>query len=647
MILGDVLHILKEEGKAFCHTNPTLYILLFTDADFEDVPLYEDQAKKAFSKSGLSGELHDRLCDETNFDKFCEKIETKYLPKTYNHERLFQNLQELVNKCSYLPKSHRETLLSSYIPSNTSQLARFIAACILFGSYHSSLKNNDTYTFNIDFMNLNADDRNYPLVRKIWKAAQLAFLTSRQEGNRFFGLDIIERLLPQGYVIESNFHLNAKTKDGKERPLMDIYKENLHQNIAVTGEGGIGKTTFLQQQLQEEYLDGKAPASYKSGRPIPIFIELRQCPKHIQHWYQDEHKKTNFITRYIGTLVENHHSLDEVSAKTLIEIEKEMQRIPQDSNPKYLLLLDGFNELSISRKGDPNSCRFMLSNEITTIHKEYPNVRIIATSRKTQSAYFTSSFQNVSLVGLKENEIRKHLEQLKFSDTAINLTLANNELVKCLKVPLFLCMFSYEHDLKKGYLPETRGEILYYFFHGNSTFYNTRKRATDAQTNPLGELQTALTLDFILPYIGWTMEKNDTFSISECELKSCIRKAFDILKNTFLLSDIIPFEDFEYDFETFSNAFSSLVNMENPVANVIGCAFDYLGILYQYIAQEKEIAERRQYSFIHHYFRDYFSAVFDIQLLRMLPYIEIDKFTDNASDTKEHTYHYFLDRINA
>ena len=71
-------------------------------------------------------------------------------------------------------------------------------------------------------------------------------------------------------------------------------------------------------------------------------------------------------------------------------------------------------------------------------------------------------------------------------------------------------------------------------------------------------------------------------------------------------------------------------------------AFDYLGILYRYLAPEKEIAERNQYSFIHHYFRDYFSAIFDIQLLRMLPHIEINDFTDNSSDTKEHTYHYFL-----
>ena len=36
-------------------------------------------------------------------------------------------------------------------------------------------------------------------------------------------------------------------------------------------------------------------------------------------------------------------------------------------------------------------------------------------------------------------------------------------LVKCLKVPLFLCMFCYEHPEDGVRLPETPGEILYNF----------------------------------------------------------------------------------------------------------------------------------------------------------------------------------------
>ena len=77
MILGDVLHVLRDESAAFCHSNPTLYVLLFTEASLDDLPFYENKGKKAFSKTGLPGELHDSLCDEANFNKFCEKIEKR------------------------------------------------------------------------------------------------------------------------------------------------------------------------------------------------------------------------------------------------------------------------------------------------------------------------------------------------------------------------------------------------------------------------------------------------------------------------------------------------------------------------------------------------------------------------------------------
>lgn len=341
-------------------------------------------------------------------------------------------------------------------------------------------------------MNLDHEEKQFPLQQRIWEAEQRAFLFSHKEGSRFFDLNIIERLLPHGYITKNTFLLRARTTDGEIRPLMDIYKDNPRQDIAVTGEGGIGKTTFLQQLLEEEFWDdNKRPSIYKSGRPVPIFIELKQCPSQIQDWYEEHRQKTNFITRYIGQLLENHRFLDNVSATTLESIEMELQRIPEDGNPQYLLLLDGFNEISVTGKGNTYSCRSMLSNEISIIHNDYANVRIIATSRETQAAYFTSSFQNIYLTGLEENDIREHLELQNFSDTSIGITMAMKPLVKCLKVPLFLCMFCYEHPEDGVRLPETPGEILYNFFHGNSTFYNARKRAADTHTNPLNEWDTA------------------------------------------------------------------------------------------------------------------------------------------------------------
>ena len=482
MILGEVLHILREEASAICSSNTALYVLLFTDDSLENTAIYEEIAKKRFGKRGLPNELRAQYCEEASFNNFCDQIETRYLKKIHDTNGIYRKLKALILDCPYLPQQHKKQLLGSCNPDIRFQLARFIAACILCGSYHSSMlqskEAHNRYGLSLNFMNLDHEEKQFPLQQRIWEAEQRAFLFSHKEGSRFFDLNIIERLLPHGYITKNTFLLRARTTDGEIRPLMDIYKDNPRQDIAVTGEGGIGKTTFLQQLLEEEFWDdNKRPSIYKSGRPVPIFIELKQCPSQIQDWYEEHRQKTNFITRYIGQLLENHRFLDNVSATTLESIEMELQRIPEDGNPQYLLLLDGFNEISVTGKGNTYSCRSMLSNEISIIHNDYANVRIIATSRETQAAYFTSSFQNIYLTGLEENDIREHLELQNFSDTSIGITMAMKPLVKCLKVPLFLCMFCYEHPEDGVRLPETPGEILYNFFHGNSTFYNARKRA--------------------------------------------------------------------------------------------------------------------------------------------------------------------------
>lgn len=644
MILSDVLHILQKQVDSIGIKNTSLYVMFFTDDTNENLVFYNDAAKKVFSNRGLTEKVSMEYCNESGFIRLTEKIEKNYLTLVRQHTSIYNQLRNLIENSKQLPESYKEQLISSCMPENTYQLARFIAACILCGSYHSNQMNakvKDTeYRFGIDFMNLDRQVITIPFSKKIWKCSQQEFLISHKEGNRFHDLNIIQRLLPKGYVTKNDFHMRAKTTDGRIRSLMDICKEE-NKDISVIGEGGIGKTTFLQQLLEEEFWDKeKKPTVYASGRPIPIFIELRRCPAQIDQWYEDIYKKTNFITRYIGQMLENHSSLNSVSAEVLTSVEKEMQRIPEDDIPQYMLLLDGFNEVSIAEQGTSRSCRALLSNEISVIHQEYANVRIIATSRKTQSAYFTSTFQNVYLIGLEDDDIKDYLRKCMFSDASIGITLANKTLVKCLRIPLFLCMFSYSKQADNLVLPETPGEILYSFFHRNSFFYNIRKHAEDTHTNPLNELETALVLDFILPYIGWIMEQNDIFSLSEPQLTQIIQDALNIIKNLLIAVPSLPYEDFMYSRDILNHIHLSLTERKDSGHKIIACAFDYLGILYQYNAPEKNIAQCRQYSFIHHHFRDYFSAILDIQLLRMLPFIEIPLFFENELST--YTYSQFL-----
>lgn len=645
MLLKDVLRVLQEQVNSIGITNLKLYVMLFTDASYDDAGIYTDDAKKCFSNRGLPGDISHKYCNEEGFLKLVNAIQHKYLPLIHQRQYVYDQLKELVENCEYLPASHKKTILVSVSPDNSYQLSRFIVACLLCASYQSnqlSIKKKDkSYAFGLEFMNLDCQILSFPLSERIWKGSQRAFLQSHTEGSRFHDLNIIERLLPKGYVSEKIFKLRGKDEEGDIRSLKDICSED-NSDIAVMGEGGIGKTTFLQQLLEDEFWNNnKESAKYRTGRPVPIFIELRRCPAMIKDWYEDQYKKTNFITRYIGQMIENHCSLDAVSPETLLSIEKELQRVSSNGSPQYLLLLDGFNEVSISGKGTSQSCRALLSNEIMILHgQEYPNVRIIATSRETQSAYFTSSFRNVNLIGLEEEDIKEHLKECNFSEAAIGFTLSSKELVKCLRIPLFLCIFSCENQADLPFLPETRGEILYSFFHRNSFFYNTRSHAEDTHTNPLDKYQTALVLDFILPYVGWVMEHQDIFSLSEAQLIQAIQEGMNMIEHMVLSADSIPYDDFSYSLELLNITFYSLIQIEKYEQKIIACAFDYLGLLYQYNEPEKNFRERRQYAFIHHYFRDYFSAILDIQFLRMLPAVDINEFMGLSSDS--HTYNYFL-----
>lgn len=375
-----------------------------------------------------------------------------------------------------------------------------------------------------------------------------------------------------------------------------------------------------------------------AGGTIPFFVELNRCPAHIAKWYNGSLQKTDFITRYVAVMLENHSSLDTVRPETLDQIEKEFQRRPEDGKSEYLLLLDGFNEVLTS---DDQVVRTYLSNEITVLSR-YPNVRIITTSRETQSAYYAADFENIYLVGLEEKDIVRYLKECKKTETFIGEVMSCEPLVQCLRVPLYLCMFSTEEP-EDHFLPETPGEILYCFFHRNSAFYNARRRAQDSRTSPLTEKQIAFVLDFVLPYIGWRYEEIGIFSLSKTEFENTISGGIRAADNLLSGSATNPFQDFNYSGRDLKQTIRSFRMMgdENAVSAVTNCVHAFLGIVYEFQVNEGPFGERNRYAFCHHHFRDYFSAIWDVQLLSMLQCISETQFlSDSGLETV--SYHTFL-----
>ena len=469
------------------------------------------------------------------------------------------------------------------------------------------------------------------LHKSLWHASRRAYMLSKSEGNRF-SYDIIEKLLPQGYLPKFSAPIEGRNEAGQSVPLADLCRD-ADRHVAIIGNGGIGKTTFLQTLMDKVFAESE---EYSTDIQIPFFIELNRCPADIRNWYDDSLHKTNFITRYIACLLENHLSLHDTRHDTLSKIEKAFQYAPHDGNAQYLLLLDGFNEVKID---EDYSVRRLLSEEISVM-KEYPNIRIITTSRETQAAYYAHDFKNIRVSGLEDDVIIEYLKSCGRVESALADIRRCERLMDCLRIPLYLCMFASSSD--STLLPETHGEILYYFFHKNSSFYNLRKRAHDARNNPLSAPQTKVVLDFILPYIGYHLESNDIFSVNTELLEKLICEAVINTEHLFAKCKYNPFIDYNYQQRDLLSALNSLIRENEPdVLSITKCIYDYLGIIYQFHGNSKDYSQRMRYAFSHHSFRDYFSAMWSIQLLRMLPSTVPTQF-NALSDATAISYHTYL-----
>ena len=450
---------------------------------------------------------------------------------------------------------------------------------------------------------------------QIWKAMKLLFTNMKAEGGRF-AFDIIPELLPEGRSVGNKFTAKARTEDQRIVPVREIMV-NSHENLALIGTGGIGKTTYLQSLLEECYLDHDV---LEKDKPVSIFVELFRCPSSIDHWTDRVSGDTNFVIRSIAAICENHQSLESVSEGTLSAIEKEFQKTPENGKPEYYLLLDGFNEVSIKHG---SSTRIQLSKEILAM-SEWPNIRIIATSRETEYAYFAANFRNVDLIGLEREDIFAYLDSNDmFSAAKTGIIMADERLLECIRIPLYLLMYSAVAE-NNGFNPQTPGEILYAFFHRNSAFYSLRKRAGTTGTYSMEEEELYALLNFVLPFLGWFMDEEDTFYLESSEIKALFFKALEETIKLFSMihQDWINLMDQEIDIPRQLSVLISLKS-EDMYKKSLNCIQNYLGLLYFSQSQIGSVSEQKRYSFAHHQFRDYFSAIWNSILLQAMPVLQL------------------------
>lgn len=479
----------------------------------------------------------------------------------------------------------------------------------------------------------------------LWRAGKLWYEESRKTGSRFAELKIDEKIMPlsshSSHAADFPIRVSESTEGAtKQKPLSDILKdtENLH-NMYLIGEGGIGKTTALNSIMELKYKNKEFYVSKNGKTVIPLFIELSKAPSDYCNAYYASH--STFIQRYLYMLlasVQKQHLLSE-SPKEMAQIMDKQDTSITDNidmllnmdedHTQYLLLLDGLNEVSkkqLSTKekdflGTPSE---LLVEEIKELLEKHKNITAIITSRADETlSDLDDSFERLYLTGVSEDVIKEYLDSCKISSEQVS---KNSRLMETLRIPLFLKLYG---ELYNTADISTPGEILYAFFSERSTKYTARNRIAEIKqdhqkagdaygSNSLDEKMQWFILDFLLPELGWYMEKNDLYTVDlptfhqvidtvlkgENETDICGTYGRKYFKEYLKGEDPIP------NTQTYAKQLLALGDpLDEDYASVIAkyCVYS-LGILY---------SNNQSYSFIHQHIRDFFAAMKIITDMKM------------------------------
>lgn len=435
----------------------------------------------------------------------------------------------------------------------------------------NSNKAKPNYSYDIFFKKLNEMDgldglkrqEIEPIMKVLKKVSQKIANDVFSQKERYCVDKINERLLTKGI----EFTTFAESDNGTH-PMSEFFQSE--DNLLIIGDGGIGKTCFLVNELQK---------TTKDQNLIPIFVTLSNLK------YNSMQRANHFIRSFILNAIK-----DEVPASFLgsesadYYLAKALDA--SHDNRKIILFLDGLNEIS-------NIAGSALKTEIQKEISElasFRNVRIVLTSRAfDNSNTLFQSFRHIHATGIDDNTLHNFLL------TEVGYIPTNKKLMQILHIPLFLLMY-----VSSEVKADTRGGILFEYCNGIKSSYNEIRLMRD----PIfvkEELPTymPLLLGFILPAVAAHMEKQDVRCITKNDLDDIIANAAS-LTMPFKNSNDSYFNRYSVD-SALSALTRDLISAGSIVQKII---LDRLTFL------QKDVDGN--FSFSHQFYQDYFACLFRI-----------------------------------
>ena len=342
-------------------------------------------------------------------------------------------------------------------------------------------------------------------------------------------------------------------------------------------EGGLGKTVSLlilwQQYLKEE-------------GTIPIFIPLND--------YNQTDNYRCFVRSYIARHYLQKPHLSDTEKNQLWQLLTHSQGKLEQDEPAVLLLLDGFNELTVDKTE--------LLAELRELIDVGQGAQIVAVSRRDMRSDFNwLSLHEIKLIYLPEERIVQYLDN--FSNAIYPSSPVLRQLIT---VPLNLTLYAATSEIIAKH--DSRGVF---------SFKNPATSAGDLLWNYLeaqlikvyeqgqGSVQVyyyKFALQHILPYFSYEMEQRGQFELSESDLNGLIDQFYERFKEDVFLKNFLRAFPYyrsckELMKDLSADSVSAQIKRDEDVKDLL-CK--KLGILVQ---------EGTAYRLLHQNFRDFLAAL--------------------------------------
>lgn len=343
-------------------------------------------------------------------------------------------------------------------------------------------------------------DRNY----NNWLDYFIKYFKRVQDyGETFSFLQISDKIFAN---IECS-HMKVCEADDAVIPMLsciyDSWRLPTRQNIIVIGEGGMGKTVSLLEVWE---------ALLTKNSIFCIYIPLCEINES-ETWLTDFLRENIFFN----------------NASSTEEFLNHVDRIEDGRQPSFVLLLDGFNEINRGRQ----------INVIRTIRslKKYTSYQVVMTSRFDAGlTYGLNNYITASVKPLNGKQIHCYLKECgAYVDS-------KRRFLDVFKVPLMLTLFTCTARLYSKYLSapqirwiksaSTKGAIIYNYIQCQIA------KQLDQLCTPDKTFMTTMAINYILPYIGWKMEKEGIYFADE----SCVGSIFDSANDSYryMCAEVVP-----------------------------------------------------------------------------------------------------------